>query len=65
MPQKGQYRGQNITKSKKIITPERRRGIPERILIVTETTEGKKHDFKIYNEDDIGDAIPDDIVSFL
>ncbi len=34
-------------------------------MIVTETTEGKKHDFKIYKEEDIGDAIPDDIPSYV
>jgi len=37
----------------------------KRILIVTETEEGKKHDFKIYKDDGVGDAIPDDIPCFV
>ena len=37
----------------------------KRILIVTKTAEGKKHDFKIYKDDGVGDAIPDDIPCFV
>ncbi len=37
----------------------------KRILIVTETEEGKKHDFKIYKDDGIGDALPEDIPCFV
>ncbi len=37
----------------------------KRILMLTGTTEGKKHDFKIYKDDRIGDAIPEEIPCFV
>jgi len=37
----------------------------KRILMVSETREGKTHDFKIYKDDGIGDGIPGDIPCFV
>lgn len=37
----------------------------KRILILTETAEGKKHDFEIYKDQGIGDGLPDEIDCFV
>ncbi|MBA7705265.1 hypothetical protein ES703_114091 [subsurface metagenome] len=37
----------------------------KRILILTKTVEGRKHDFKIYKDEPIGDWLPDDIDCFV
>ena len=37
----------------------------KRILILSETSEGKKHDFEIYKEEGIGDGLPDEIDCFV
>ena len=37
----------------------------KRILILSETSEGKKHDFEIYKDEGIGDGLPDEIDCFV
>lgn len=37
----------------------------KRILILSETSEGKKHDFEIYKEEGIGDGLPEEIDCFV
>jgi len=37
----------------------------KRILILTQTAEGKKHDFEIYKDEGIGDELPDEIDCFV
>ena len=60
--QKANYSGKKKRHTRKniVVNDENKR-----ILIVTETVEGKKHDFKIYKDDKIGDAIPEDIPCFV
>ncbi|GAH11795.1 unnamed protein product, partial [marine sediment metagenome] len=60
--QKENYSGKKKRHTRKniVVNDEKKR-----ILIVTETEEGKKHDFRIYKEEGIGDAIPDDIPVYV
>ena len=60
--QKANYSGKKKRHTRKniVVNDENKR-----ILIVTETEEGKKHDFKIYKDDGIGDALPEDIPCFV
>lgn len=60
--QKANYSGKKKRHSRKniVVNDEKKR-----ILIVSETTEGKRHDFKIYKEDGIGDALPEGIPCFV
>ena len=60
--QRENYSGKKKKHTKKniVVNDEKKR-----ILIVTKTAEGKKHDFKIYKDEGLGDAIPDDIPSYV
>ena len=60
--QKENYSGKKKRHTKKniVVNDEKKR-----ILILTKTAEGRKHDFGIYKDDGVGDAIPDDIPCFV
>ena len=60
--QKANYSGKKKRHTRKniVVNDERKR-----ILIVSETVEGKRHDFKIYKDDEMGDAIPQDTPCFV
>jgi len=66
-PKDSQRQKENYSGKKKRHT---RKGIvvndeKKRVLILTETVEGKKNDFKIYQEERIGDGFPDDIDCYV
>jgi len=60
--QRENYSGKKKRHTRKniVVNDERKR-----ILILTETAEGKKHDFKMYKDEGVGDAIPEDIPCFV